>query len=45
MQPSTKAALKVLTPQFSLGLPTPPDQESSGEAWFEAQPKRFGGLL
>jgi len=29
----------------SLGLPTPPDQESSGDAFFEAQPVRFGRLL
>lgn len=29
----------------SLGLPTPPEQESSGFAYFESQPKRFGDLL
>lgn len=36
---------RIASGEVSLGLPTPPDQESSGEAWFEAQPKRFGGLL
>jgi len=29
----------------SLGLPTPADDDSSGYAFFEAQPKRFGRLL
>lgn len=29
----------------SLGLATPPEQESSGFAYFEAQRKRFGDLL
>lgn len=29
----------------SLGLATPPEQETSGDAWFEAQPVRFGRLL
>ncbi|MCY1349934.1 hypothetical protein D9M69_361520 [compost metagenome] len=29
----------------SLGLPTPPEEESSGLAFFESQPKRFGDLL
>ncbi|MDW3715342.1 MULTISPECIES: gp436 family protein [unclassified Pseudomonas] len=28
-----------------LGLPTPPDAPSSGEAFFESQPIRFGRLL
>ena len=31
--------------RVSLGMPTPPEQETSGEAWFESQPKRFGDLL
>ncbi len=29
----------------SLGLATPPEKETSGDAWFEAQPVRFGRLL
>lgn len=36
---------RVASGDAGLGLPTPPDQESSGEAWFESQPKRFGDLL
>lgn len=36
---------RVASGDAGLGLPTPVEQESSGEAWFEAQPKRFGDLL
>jgi phage gp36-like protein len=36
---------RVASGEVSLGLPTPPDQESSGFAFFEAQPVRFGKLL
>lgn len=36
---------RVAKGEASLGLATPPDQESSGFAYFEAEPKRFGKLL
>lgn len=36
---------RVAAGEISLGLPTPPEEESSGMAFFEAQPKRFGDLL
>lgn len=36
---------RVATGEAGLGLPTPDDQESSGYAFFESQPKRFGDLL
>ncbi|OQR35911.1 hypothetical protein BWR15_06175 [Pseudomonas sp. T] len=36
---------RIASGEVSLGLPTPPEQESSGDAWFEAQPVRFRGLL
>lgn len=36
---------RVATGDAGLGLPTPAEQETSGEAWFESQPKRFGGVL
>ena len=36
---------RVAEGKASLGLATPPDQESSGFAYFEAEPKRFGKLL
>ena len=37
--------LRIAGGSVSLGLPTPPEQESSGEATFTSQPVRFGGLL
>lgn len=36
---------RIASGEVTLGLPTPPEQESSGHAFFEAQPKRFGDLL
>ncbi|MCY1376863.1 hypothetical protein D9M69_643870 [compost metagenome] len=35
---------RIASGDASLGLPTPPE-ESSGYAFFESQPKRFGDLL
>ncbi|TWC35059.1 phage gp36-like protein [Pseudomonas sp. SJZ079] len=37
--------IRIAGGSVSLGLPTPVEQQSSGEAWFEGQPKRFGDLL
>lgn len=37
--------VRVARGEASLGLPTPPEEESSGLAFFESQPKRFGDLL
>ncbi|VEE17578.1 gp436 family protein [Ectopseudomonas mendocina] len=37
--------IRIAGGSVSLGMPTPDEQETSGEAWFEAQPVRFGKLL
>lgn len=36
---------RIASGEVSLGLATPAEQESSGYAFFEAPPKRFGDLL
>ncbi|MCY1286889.1 hypothetical protein D9M68_303310 [compost metagenome] len=36
---------RIASGEVTLGLPTPPEEESSGFAFFESQPKRFGDLL
>lgn len=36
---------RIASGEVTLGLPTPPEQESSGFAFYESQPKRFGDLL
>ncbi|MOA13986.1 hypothetical protein D3C78_1340600 [compost metagenome] len=36
---------RIASGEVSLGMPTPAAQETSGFAFFEAQPKRFGDLL
>ncbi|WP_324710219.1 gp436 family protein [Pseudomonas citronellolis] len=42
---AVKYLVRVSEGKASLGLATPPDQESSGFAFFESEPKRFGKLL
>ncbi|MNO01371.1 hypothetical protein D3C81_2214940 [compost metagenome] len=36
---------RIASGEVSLGMPTPVTEETSGFAFFESQPKRFGDLL
>jgi phage gp36-like protein len=36
---------RIASGEVSLGMPTPAEEETSGFAFFESQPKRFGELL
>lgn len=36
---------RIASGEVSLGMPTPAEEATSGFAFFEAQPKRFGDLL
>ncbi|MNG19141.1 hypothetical protein D3C84_1032700 [compost metagenome] len=36
---------RIASGEVSMGMPTPVTEETSGFAFFEAQPKRFGNLL